>query len=198
MTVVSYTSTAWTRRLSARDPAKRGFVQLWIFFGQSGAGKSFVGRVCAEEFGFELYDGDRDLTPEMRAALREQRVFTPAMRAEFSAVLSRGVRAACARISRSEGAIPGLAVCQGLFKIRDRAQLELDFPTARLVWVRAPEALSDARLRQREGHVASRAYARLVNGGFEAPSPDGRVLENDGDRARVVEQLRAFLDAARD
>jgi shikimate kinase len=49
-------------------------VYVWIFFGQSGAGKSFVGRVCTEEFGFEQYDGDRDLTPGMLEALREQRV----------------------------------------------------------------------------------------------------------------------------
>ena len=132
----------------------------------------------------------------MRRALREQRVFTPEMRAEFTAVLSRTIRETGARLSRSERATPGLAVCQGLFKIRDRAQLQLDFPNARLIWVRASAALIDVRLQQRIGHVASSAYARLVNGGFEPPAPGSDVLDNDGDRARVVEQLRGFLERA--
>ena len=168
-------------------------MQLWIFFGQSGAGKSFVGRVCAEEFGFEQYDGDRDLTPEMQRALREQRVFTPEMRAQFTLVLSRGIRERWSELSRSQTPAPGLAVCQGLFKLRDRAELQRAHPNARLIWVRASEALIEARLQQRTGHVASSAYARLVNTGFEPPPPGGDVLDNDGDRARIVEQLRDYL-----
>lgn len=82
---------------------------------------------------------------------------------------------------------------QGLFKLRARNQLQLDFPNARLIWVRAPEEQIEARLAARTGHVASTAYARLVNGGFEPPSPIGDVLENDGNRTRVVEQLRTYL-----
>jgi gluconokinase len=165
-------------------------VYLLLFFGQSGAGKSFVGRVCAEELGFELHEGDRDLTPRMLAALREQRVFTQEMRREFTEMLSRGIRERWLELAQDGGPRPGLAVCQGLFKARDRARLQLDFPNARLVWVRAPEALIETRLQQRTGHVASNAYARLVNRGFEPPAPDTDVLDNDGDRARVVAQLR--------
>jgi len=171
------------------------FMHLWIFYGQSGAGKSFVGRVCAEEFGFELYEGDRDLTPEMQDALREQRVFTSEMRAEFTAVLSHRIRQRCLALTRDPGRTPGLAVCQGLFKICNRDQLQLDFRNARLIWVRAPQALIEARLQQRAGHIASAAYAQLVNSGFEPPVPGSDVLENDGDRRRVVEQLRAYLPA---
>lgn len=168
-------------------------MRLWIFFGQSGVGKTFVARVCAEEFGFEQYDGDRDLTPQMLRALHEQQVFTPEMRAQFTSVLSRGIRERCLEATRTEEKRPGLAVCQGLFKVRDRNQLQLDFPAARLIWVRAADELIEARLRRRVGHVASNAYARLVNRGFEAPAPGSDVLENDGDRTRVVEQLRTFL-----
>lgn len=166
---------------------------LWIFFGQSGAGKSFVGRVCAEELGFEQYDGDRDLTPEMRGALREHRVFTAEMRAEFTLVLCRGIRERWRELARSDRRIPGLAVCQGLFKRRDRDQLQRAHPDARLVWVRAPDALIEARLQQRAGHLASSAYARLVNSGFEPPAAGSDVLDNDGDRARIVAQLRGYL-----
>jgi len=168
-------------------------MKLWIFFGQSGAGKSFVGRICAEEFGFEQYDGDRDLTPEMRDALREQRLFTPEMRAEFTTVLSRSIGQRWSEYARSQAPVPGLAVCQGLFKIRDRAQLRRAHPDARMIWVRASEALIATRLQKRTGHVASSAYARMINSGFEPPAVDSDILDNDGDRARIIEQLRAYL-----
>ncbi|MEI9939032.1 MAG: AAA family ATPase [Pseudomonadota bacterium] len=168
-------------------------MRVWIFFGQSGAGKSFVGRVCAEELGFQHYDGDRDLTPEMLGALREHRVFTEDMRTEFVAVLSRGIHERVTQNAQSPRPNPGLAVSQGLFKTRARDQLRRDFPNARLVWVRASEELLETRLQQRRGHAASNAYARFVNGGFEEPAPGGDVLENDGDRARVVDQLKACL-----
>lgn len=175
------------------DPARPGFVHLWIFFGQSGAGKSFVGRVCAEEFGFEAYDGDRDLTPEMRRAVREHRVFTAEMRAAFTTVLSCKIRERLLEIAGAQNPSPGLAVSQGLFKIRDRNQLQGDLPNARLFWVRASAELIEARLQTRTDHVASSAYARLVNSGFEPPVPASDELENDGDRARLVEQLRIHL-----
>ena len=177
----------------AIDSVRLRSVHLWIFFGQSGAGKTFVMRACAEEFGFEPYDGDRDLTPEMQRALREHRIFTPQMRAQFSTVLSRGIRERWLALAQSQSERAGLAVSQGLFKAHDRAQLQGDFPEARLVWVRAPEDCIEARLRQRTGHVASSAYARLVNGGFEPPALNDNVLENDGVRTRVVEQLRSYL-----
>jgi hypothetical protein len=35
-------------------------------------------------------------------------------------------------------------------------------------------------LHQRTAYVASKAYARLVNGGFEPPDQRGDVLENAG------------------
>lgn len=166
-------------------------MQLWIFYGRAGAGKSFVGRVCADEWGFQVYDGDRDLTPDMQRALREQRIFTDDMRVEFTAVLSRGIRERWESGSKSSGS--GLAVCSALFKLRDRKQLQSDFPQARLIWVRASESVIETRLQKRIGHLASSSYARLVNHGFEPPELASDVLDNDGDRERIVEQLRAYL-----
>jgi gluconokinase len=181
---------------SLANTARSRVVQLWIFFGQSGAGKSFVARVCAEEFGFEFYDGDLDLTPAMRAALSAQRVFTSEMRAEFVAVLVRRIRERSSGLEHSQA--PRLAVSQGLFKTRDRERLQSQLPTARLIWVRASEALIEVRLLRRTEHVASREYARLVNSGFEPPGPNepSDVLDNDGDRARVVQHLCRLRAAA--
>ena len=41
------------------------------FFGLPAAGKNYAGGVMAKEFGYTFYDGDLDLTLEMRDAMRE-------------------------------------------------------------------------------------------------------------------------------
>ena len=164
-----------------------------FIFGESGAGKSYVGALCVAELGFELYDGDRDLTLTMGEAISAQRLFTPAMRAEFAEVLARNVRSARDELLLRSAPARGLAVCQGLFKERERRWLSAQFPAARWLWVRTPPGLLRERLAQRAGHEASAAYAALVNAGFEPPELAHDVLDNDGDRARVVRQLRVLL-----
>jgi gluconate kinase len=161
-------------------------------FGKSGAGKGYVGAVCVEELGFTLYEGDRDLTPSMKQAIAEQRPFTPAMRADFARVLACNVHRAWNELKLAKPRSPGLVVCQGLFKERERRWLSQRFPEACWLWVRASAERLHARLEQRIGHVASAAYAELVNAGFEPPQLVHQVLDNDGDRALVVQQLKAL------
>ncbi len=56
---------------------------LLIVFGLPGAGKTYVGKLLKDEFGFYFYDGDRDLTDEMRQALKEKKLFNDSMRDVF-------------------------------------------------------------------------------------------------------------------
>ena len=52
-------------------------------FGLPAAGKNYVGQVLADEFGYTFYDGDLDLTDELRDAVRDGRPFTDPMRDRF-------------------------------------------------------------------------------------------------------------------
>ena len=51
-----------------------------FLFGLAGAGKTYCGRLIAEELGYFSYDLDVDCTPQMRAAIAEGRPFTDQMR----------------------------------------------------------------------------------------------------------------------
>jgi len=61
-----------------------------ILFGLPGTGKTYVGKVFEKYFGYYFYDGDYDLTPEMKQAIKTKTVFTDQMRdVYFEKLISR-------------------------------------------------------------------------------------------------------------
>jgi gluconate kinase len=65
---------------------------LIIVFGLPGAGKTYVGRILQECFGFFFYDGDNDLPDRMRAAIAAQAPIDDAMRDVFFARIILSIR----------------------------------------------------------------------------------------------------------
>ncbi len=158
---------------------------LIYLFGLPAAGKNYVGRILAEEFGYTFYDGDLDLTPEMRDAVRAERPFTDAMRDRFYAALVE--RIAVLRAEHS-----ALAFCQATFKERHRRQIAAAFPDMVFVLVAADEATRLARLA--DGHnPVTVAYARQIAAFFEPPEHPYHVIVNEGGREEVVWQLADLL-----
>ncbi len=60
---------------------------LIILFGTTGAGKTFIGRLLEKEFGYHFYDGDVDLTEEMKTALHSMQPINDAMRHDQVGIL---------------------------------------------------------------------------------------------------------------
>lgn len=158
---------------------------LLYLFGLPAAGKNYVGRVLAEAFGYTFYDGDLDLTPEMRDAVREEQPFTDAMRDRYYAVLVE-------RIADLRAEHPALAFCQATFKERHRALVAEAFPDVVFVLVAAAEDVRLARL-ARGGNPVTVDYARQIAAYFEPPRHAHFVIRNEGGRAEVVAQLARLL-----
>lgn len=156
-------------------------------FGLPAAGKNYVGQALADEFGYTFYDGDLDLTPEMRAAVRDERPFTDAMRDRFYAAL-------VGRIAALRRDCPNLAFGQATFKERHRALIAAAFPDVVFVLVEAGEAVRMARLAAGDNPVTV-DYARRIAGFFEPPSHPHFVIRNEGPRAVLVDQLEGLLDS---
>ncbi len=154
-------------------------------FGLPAAGKNYVGQVLAEEFGYTFYDGDLDLTGELRDAVRDGRPFTDPMRDRFYAAL-------VARIAELRRDHDNLAFCQATFKERHRAQMAAAFPDVVFVLVAASDAVRLARL-ARGSNPVTVEYAQRIAAFFEPPQHPHFVIRNEGGRAEVVEQLRALL-----
>jgi gluconokinase len=154
-------------------------------FGLPAAGKNFVGQVMADDFGYVFYDGDTDLTPEMRDAVRDEIPFTNEMRDRFYARLVE-------RIGELRQTTHYLAFAQATFKERHRQQIATSFPDVMFVLVQADERVRMARLRESNSAVTVE-YARLIASFFEPPQHEHVIVENNGRRAEVVKQLKRLL-----
>jgi gluconokinase len=149
------------------------------------AGKNYVGQILAEEFGFTFYDGDLDLPPEMRRAVRNQVPFTEEMRDRYYAQLIE-------RIGRLRLTNPLLAFGQATFKERHRRRIARAFPDVVFLLVEATEEVRMSRLKAGNTAVTVE-YARRIASYFEPPQHDYRVIENNGGRREVVAQLARLL-----
>jgi gluconokinase len=158
---------------------------LIYLFGLPAAGKNYVGRVLVEEFGYTFYDGDLDLTPEMRNAVHDERPFTDAMRDLFYDTLIE-------RIAELRAEHPALAFGQATFKERHRRRVAAAFPDVQFVLVVADEETRLARLSRGENPVTVE-YARRIAEFFEPPEHPHQVIVNEGDREEVVAQLGGLL-----
>lgn len=161
--------------------------RLLYLFGLPAAGKNYVGHVLAETFGYTFYDGDLDLTPEMRDAVRDERPFSDAMRDRYYATLIE-------RIAALRADHPALAFGQATFKERHRRLIAAAFPDAVFVWVVADEATRLARLARGDNPVTVE-YARRIAAFFEPPAHPHYVIVNEDGREEVVWQLATLLAA---
>lgn len=142
--------------------------RLWVFFGKSCAGKSYVASAFAHHLGATMIEGDAYLTEAMKQSLRNEQPFTDAMRSEYYAELATVTR----------GLLPeGRGVlAQAFFKRTHRDAFRAAFPGAIFVHVAASDALIHARATSRRNHlVRSAQYPAAINALFELP-PDEPVI----------------------
>lgn len=158
---------------------------LLYLYGLAAAGKNYVGGVLQESFGFTFYDGDIDLTEELREAVRAEQPFTDAMRDRFYAVVIR-------RMGELRGAIPFLAFGQATFKERHRRQILAAYPEVIFVLVTADFGVRMARLQDGMNPVTA-DYAQRIDAFFEPPGHPTYTIDNSGTRADVAAQCLALL-----
>lgn len=158
---------------------------LIYLYGLAGSGKDFVGGVLRDSFGFTFYDGDRDLTEELREAIRTEQPFTDAMRDRYYAVIIE-------RIGRLRNDFPFLAFGQATFKERHRRQIMAAYPDVNLVLVTADFALRMERLR-RDDRLIPAGYARRIDAYFEPPQHATYRIDNSGTRADMADACLALL-----
>ena len=158
---------------------------LFIVFGLPGAGKTYVGEVLKDEFGFYFYDGDRDLTDEMKKALKEKKLFNDSMRDVFFQSLINKVL----QLHRTK---KHLVVAQTFIKEKYRSQLLKAIPFAKFILVQTKKALREKRLLQRND--LDQNYVKKIITFFEKPTIEHFKIENDTDgKIQVIKRLENIL-----
>src|SRR3989339_836550 len=137
-------------------------MSLIVLFGLPGTGKSYVGKIFKKYFNYCFYDGDEDLTPEMKAAIKTKTVFTDQMRNIYFKILISKIQ----RLSKKH---KKLVVAQTFIKEKYRINLLEKIPEAKFVLVETDKFIREKRLNERTDYPLNLEYARKMELNFEKP-----------------------------
>ena len=155
-----------------------------ILFGLPGTGKTYVGKVLEKYFGYYFYEGDNDLTPEMKEAIKVQRVFTDQMRDRYFKILISKVQDLGSRIKN-------LVVAQTFIKEKYRVALLKKIPETKFILIETNKSVRENRLILRKDYPLDLEYARIMEKNFDEPNIDHQVIINDEDgEENIIKQIK--------
>lgn len=177
-------------------------MSLIILFGLPGAGKTFVGKVFERYFDYYFYDGDNDLTEEMKEAIKVQKVFTDRMRDIFFKRLINKIQKLLALSvypEQSRRKVEGklkhkkLVVAQTFIKEKYRLNLISKITETKFVLVETKKSIREKRLSQRKDYPLEMEYTRKIELNFDKPIIDHLKIINDIDGVEnIKKQIKKF------
>lgn len=162
-------------------------MSLIILFGLSGTGKTYVGKILNKYFDYYFYDGDNDLTEEMKGAIKTKTVFTDQMRNKFFKILIN-------KIQDLNIKYPKLVVAQTFIKEMYRLQLIKVIPKTKFVLVETKKEIREKRLMDRTDYPLDIEYARIMEKNFEEPKINHLIIvNNDIGEDNIKKQIQQFF-----
>ncbi len=162
-------------------------MKLYVLFGLPGAGKSYVGKIFRDQFGFYFHDGDLSLPKKMQQALDREQTITDDMRNSFIDNLIKDTKKLLATHNL-------LVVTQTFIKERHRQQFLKHFPAAEFVLIEASDNIRLKRLMMRKNSPLSLSYASQMALNFDKPLIYFKTILNnlDGD-TDIIRQIKNLL-----
>lgn len=161
-------------------------MSLIILFGLPGTGKTYVGKIFEKYFNYHFYDGDNDLTEEIKQAIKVQRVFTDRMRDVFFNRLIKQIQKLAAKHKQ-------LVVAQTFIKEKYRLQLIKVIPETKFVLVETKKEIREKRLIDRVDYPLDLEYARTMERNFEEPKINYLVINNNDGIKNIKKQIDSLL-----
>ena len=159
-----------------------------IVFGVSGAGKTTVGKLLAEELGWRFYEAD-DFHPRANIEkMRSGRPLTDEDRWPWLKLLREQITRA---LTAKENAVLACSALKRAYRERLRVSDDVKF-----VFLRGDFALVEKQLRRRRGHFTNAALLRSQFDDLHEPGPDEDALtiELGQNAEEVVKEIKAKLD----
>jgi gluconokinase len=158
-----------------------------IVFGVSGAGKTTIGKLLAEELGWRFYEAD-DLHP--RANIEKMRSGHPLTNEDRWPWLKLLREQITRSLVAKENAVLACSALKRAYRERLRVSDDVKF-----VFLRGDYALIENQLRRRRGHFMNPALLQSQFADSEEPQPDEDVLTIDLGRSpqELVEEIKAEL-----
>ncbi|VVA43945.1 conserved hypothetical protein [Candidatus Roizmanbacteria bacterium] len=149
-------------------------MSLVILFGLPGTGKTYVGKILEKYFDYYFYEGDRDLTKEMKEAIKVQKVFTNRMRDVFFKKLIGNIQELTKKHKK-------LVIAQTFIKEKYRLDLLKKIPETKFILIETKKEIREKRLVKRKDYPLDLEYARKMEINFDKPIIDHTVVINDVD-----------------
>lgn len=169
-------------------------MSLIILFGLPGTGKTYVGKILEKYSGYYFYEGDNDLTPEMKIAIRVKKVFTDQMRDVFFEKLISKIQNLLA-LSEVEGKskYKKLVVAQTFIKEKYRLNLIKKIPEVKFILIETKKSLREKRLSLRKNYPLDLEYTRKMCVNFDKPKINYQIIVNNKNGREDVKKQIEFL-----
>lgn len=162
-------------------------MSLIILFGLPGTGKTYVGKLFEKYFDYYFYEGDNDLTPEMKVAIKTKTVFTDKMRGIFFEILINKIKALAEKHTK-------LVVTQTFIKEKYRLQLIKVVPEAEFILIKTKKSIREKRLLERIDYPLDLKYARKMEINFDKPIIDHVTINNNSyGEKNIMKQIQQFV-----
>jgi gluconokinase len=161
-----------------------------IVFGVSGAGKTTIGKLLAQEVGWHFYEADDFHSRTNIEKMRRGIPLTDADRRPWLESLRQ-------LIERSFEACENAVLACSALKRAYRKQLHVS-NEVKFVFLRGDYALIEKQLRQRHGHFMNQELLRSQFADLEEPMPDEDVLTIELGRSpqELVQEIQAKFHLA--
>jgi gluconokinase len=161
-----------------------------IVFGVSGAGKTTIGKLLAEQLGWQFYEAD-DFHP--RANIEKMRSGRPLTDEDRWPWLERLREQITRSINAKDNAVLACSALKRAYRDRLRVSDDVTF-----VFLRGDYALIAEQLRHRRGHFMNPELLRSQFADLEQPEPDEDVLTTELGRTpqELVEDIKTKLRLA--
>jgi gluconokinase len=161
-----------------------------IVFGVSGAGKTTIGKLLAEQLGWQFYEAD-DFHP--RANIEKMRSGRPLTDEDRWPWLERLREQIMRSITAKDNAVLACSALKRAYRDRLRVSDDVTF-----VFLRGDCALIAEQLRHRRGHFMNPELLRSQFADLEQPEPDEDVLTTELGRTpqELVEDIKTKLRLA--
>ena len=161
-----------------------------VIFGVSGAGKTTVGKLLAEQLGWRFLEADDFHSAANIKKMRNGHPLTDEDRWPWLDGLREQIEQL---LSAGENAVLACSALKRAYRDRLRVSDEVTF-----VFLRGDYALVEKQLRSRHGHFMNTALLQSQFDDLEEPQPDENVLTIELGRTpkEIVERIEAKLNLA--